>query len=241
MQLRTPVQKLAISESKLCAGTTVIYGEILKCTGLKIDEFKKWLDYPCRFIHEPDGAALSELWVSPELEKAFYLSLSVHLGGAFIAKRRIMSGQHRHTATFEHITANPDGDLCYCGKRGCYETICSMEALVGVDNSPDEFFKRVRAGEPEALKRWEGFLKYLAKLICHLHLVIDTKYILGGHLAPYFNEDDIKILYDEIRECTPFVEDDDFILISKMPSHNITIGAALPYILKFLEDSGITN
>ena len=222
-------------------GTTVIYGEILKCTGLKIDEFKKWLDYPCRFIHEPDGAALSELWVSPELEKAFYLSLSVHLGGAFIAKRRIMSGQHRHTATFEHITANPDGDLCYCGKRGCYETICSMEALVGVDNSPDEFFKRVRAGEPEALKRWEGFLKYLAKLICHLHLVIDTKYILGGHLAPYFNEDDIKILYDEIRECTPFVEDDDFILISKMPSHNITIGAALPYILKFLEDSGITN
>ena len=46
-------------------GQTVIYGEILKCTGLKIDVFTKWLDYPCMFVHEPDGAALSELWVSP--------------------------------------------------------------------------------------------------------------------------------------------------------------------------------
>jgi len=50
----------------------------------------------------------------------------------------------------------------------------------------------------------------------------------------------VKILYDKIREGTPFIEDDDFILISRMPSHNITIGAALPYIINFLKDAGVS-
>ena len=216
-------------------GQTVIYGEILKCTGLKIDVFTKWLDYPCRFVHEPDGAAISELWVSPELQDAVYLSMSEHLGGALISKRRILNGQHRHSATFEHIFACDNGEECYCGKKGCYETVCSKVALLrGKD--PDEFFARVRSGEPEALGRWQNFLAYLGKLIAHLHLVNDTKYILGGHLAPYFTEEDINVLYKYVRERTPFTEDDDYIMISKMPSHNITIGAALPYIINFLEN-----
>lgn len=215
-------------------GGTVIYGEILKCTGLKIDVFAERLNYPCCFVHEPDGAALSELWVSPDLEDAVYLSMSEHLGGAFISGRGIKNGMHRHSATFEHITACPDGELCYCGKRGCYETICSKTALLNGDE-PDEFFARVRSGEPEESQRWRVFLEYLGRLIAYLHLVYDTRYILGGHLAPYFTDDDIKFLYERVRERTPFEEDDDYILPSKMPSHNITVGAALPYIMRFLE------
>ena len=216
-------------------GTTVIYGEILKCTGLKIDVFTKWLNYPCRFVHEPDGAAISELWVSPELDNAVYLSMSEHLGGAIISKRKVLNGMHRHAATFEHITANKNGTPCYCGKIGCFETICSKIALLRGED-PDDFFGKVRAGENEAVSRWKEFLFYLGRLIAHLHLVIDTKYILGGHLAPYFVKEDIDILYDYVRERTPFIEEDDYILQSKMPPHNITIGAALPYIISFLEN-----
>ena len=215
-------------------GSTVIYGEILKCTGLKIDVFAERLNYPCCFVHEPDGAALSELWLSPDLEDAVYLSMSEHLGGAFIFGRGVKNGMHRHSATFEHITACPGGELCYCGKNGCFETVCSKTALLKGDK-PDEFFARVREGEPEASKRWRVFLEYLGRLIANLHLLYDTKYILGGHLAPYFTDDDIKFLYERVRERTPFEEDDDYILPSKMPSHNITVGAALPYIMRFLE------
>ena len=216
-------------------GTSVIYGEILKCTGLKVDVFTRWLDYPCKFVHEPDGAAVSELWVSPELDSGVYLSMSEHLGGALISQRKVINGMHRHSATFEHITACKDGDLCYCGKRGCYETICSKVALLKGDD-PDEFFRRVRRGEAGASERWGVFLRHLGRLIAHLHLVIDSKFILGGHLAPYFTDDDIKVLYEYSRERTPFTENDDYILLSKMPSHNITIGAALPYIMRFLEN-----
>ena len=216
-------------------GESVIYGEILKCTGLKIDVFMRWLDYPCRFVHEPDGAAISELWVSPELQDAVYLSMSEHLGGAVISRRKVINGMHRHAATFEHITACPDGELCYCGKYGCFETVCSKVALLRGEY-PDEFFAKVRNGEHEACERWGIFLRYLGRLIAHLHLLVDTKYILGGHLAPYFRQEDIDVLYKYVRERTPFIEEDDYIMISKMPSHNITIGAALPYIINFLEN-----
>ena len=218
-------------------GSTIVYGKILDCAGLKIDVFSSNLPYPCCFIHDPDAAAQSELWSSLELSDAIYLSLSQHLGGSMIINRNIVTGKHGHTATFEHIQVRPQGELCYCGKRGCWETLCSMNALLGNEN-PETFFKEVRSGAPEQVKRWLTYLKDLSGLIGMLSLVNDVDFILGGHLAKYFTEADIQFMYDELRRNCPFENRDDYILISKMPSHNITIGAALPYISAFLEDIG---
>ena len=218
-------------------GTEIVYGAILGCTGLRIEVFSRWLDYPCCFLHDPDAAALSELWCSPELTDAFYLSLSRHLGGSIITGRQIMVGKNGRSATFEHIQARPKGELCYCGKRGCMETLCSLKALLA-DEDPEAFFSALRAGSAPEKKRWQTYLKYLGRMIGSLHLVCDMDFILGGHLAPYLTEEDIRFLYDEIRELTPFHDREDYLLISKMPSHNITVGAALIYIRPFLEDIG---
>ena len=64
--------------------------------------------------------------------------------------------------------------------------------------------------------------------------IYDQDFILGGYLAPYLQEKDLSYIHEEIRRMTPFSENQDFLHISKMPKHNITIGAALPYIQKFL-------
>ena len=110
--------------------SSVIYGKILSCTGLSIRSFSKYLPFPCSFIHDAESAAVSELWVSPELEDAFYLSISKHLGAAMISKGMILTGKHGHSATIEHIEMQPGGALCYCGKYGCMETLCSINALL---------------------------------------------------------------------------------------------------------------
>ena len=216
-------------------GGTVTYGEILKCTGLKIDVFRKRLNYPCKFIYATNCAALSELWLTPKYKSLFYISMDEHLSGALVMADDIFQSVQVHHSRFEHITACVDGEPCYCGKHGCYETVCSKVALLRGDDA-DEFFRRVRNGEAEASERWQNFLKYLGRLIANLHLLTDTRYILGGHLAPYFTAEDIRTLYEYVRERTPFIEEDDYILPSKIPSHNITIGAALPYIMRFLEN-----
>ncbi len=220
-------------------GQTVSYGKILSRTGLSVHVFGKYLPFPCSFLHDARSAAISELWISPELENAFYLSISKHLGAAVISGRKILTGKHGHSSTIEHISMEPKGRMCYCGKQGCMETLCSLTALLEEKESPDQFFHCLRQGDPSCTKRWNKYLGNLANAINLLHLVFDTDFILGGYLAAYLQEEDLALLHQKIREQTPFDEPEDFLLISKMPKHNISIGAALPYIQAFLNK--ITN
>lgn len=216
---------------------TIVYGKILSCTGLTITEISQYLPFPCCFIHDADSAAISELWVSPELTDAFYLSLSKHLGAAIISQGQILSGKHGHSSTIEHIRMQPNGAPCYCGQRGCMETLLSMTSLLTENEDAEEFFQKVRQKEPAFMERWNTFLINLASSINMLHLVYDTDFILGGYLAQYLCRQDLDFLHERIQEMTPFSESHDFLLISKMPKHNISIGAALPYIQAFLNDS----
>lgn len=218
---------------------TILYGEILSCTGLSITEFSRHLPYPCSFIHDADSAAVAELWCSPELNDAFYLSLSRHLGAAIISKGMIVTGKHGHSSTIEHIQMQPDGAPCYCGGRGCMETLLSLTSLLKENETIDDFFSKVRIKEASALNRWNTFLTDLARAINMLHLIYDTDFILGGYIAPYLCEEDLTFIHEKIQQMTPFAEAQDFLLISKMPKHNITIGAALPFIQRFLNSFGI--
>ena len=218
---------------------TILYGVILSCTGLSIMEFSRYLPYPCFFIHDADSAAISELWVSPGLTDAFYLSLSKHLGAAIISKGEILSGKHGHNSTIEHIQMDPDGSICYCGKTGCMETLLSLTALLNEQETAEAFFDKVRQNDLSCLSRWNDFLMNLAKAINMLHLIHDTDFILGGYIAQYLCEEDLVFLHRQIQQMTPFTEAQDFIRISKMPRNNISIGAALPYIQTFLNDLDI--
>lgn len=218
-------------------GSEVVYGTILDCTGLKIEVFTRHLPFPCAFVHDPDAAAISEIWCSPELKNAYYLSMSRHLGGSIIYNRRIAIGRDGRSTLFEHIVVRPEGKPCYCGKRGCLETICSMSALLG-DEDPDVFFAALRTGGSAEKTRWTAYLMDVALMAESLHLLYDMDIILGGHLAAYLREDDLDFLRQVIRERCPFPVTGDFLLLSKMPSHNITMGAALYFLQKYLREVG---
>lgn len=244
------IRKLSLSDEQILGigiaiqglvnadGSEVVYGTILDCTGLKIEVFARHLPFPCTFIHDPDAAAISEIWCSPELKNAYYLSMSRHLGGSIIYNRRIVIGRDGRSTLFEHIVIRPEGKPCYCGKRGCLETICSMSALLG-DEDPDVFFAALRSGSPAEKARWTAYLKDVADMAESLHLVYDMDIILGGHLAAYLREDDLDFLRNKIRESCPFPVTGDFLRLSKMPSHNIAMGAALGLLQKYQQEVGL--
>ena len=216
-------------------GSEVTYGRILDCTGLKISRFQQHLKYPCRFLHDASAAAGSELWASPELSDFVYLNISIHLGASMICNREIFNGQHGYAATIEHIQLTPDGPVCYCGKKGCIEMYCSMTSLL-VGDDEDRFFEKLRNGDAVCKERWSVYLHHLARAINNSRLLFDTVFVIGGYLAQHLMLSDIDILYDEIETMSPFPEFRDYIRISKMPVHNMTIGAALPYINEFLDN-----
>ncbi len=223
-------------------GRTMVYGKILDCTGLSIEVFEKYLPYKCLFIHDADSAAYAEIRSNPELDEALFISLSKHIGGSLIRDRQIVVGKHGHSGTFEHIRFVPSSaegkplKKCYCGKYGCIDTICSLHDLLLPDEDLDQFFEKKEAGDPETLARWSEFLSNLSEIINMLHLVYDAQFILGGYLAPHLVQEDLDTLYAHIRELTPFPEEDDFLTISKMPKHSITIGGALLLIDEYLEN-----
>ena len=216
-------------------GTTLVYGQILNNSGLSIDMFSRYLDYPCSFIHDAESAAISELWGSPELDNAFFLLLSYHVGAAFIANRSVVTGKHGHCGTPEHIVYDPNGPRCYCGKQGCLETYLSMTALLG-EQDPEAFFDAARNRDGAEAAKWREYLKILAQMINTLHLVYDVDYVISGYLAQYITREDILFIYEEIEKLCSYTEDYDYITVAKMPKHSITMGAALPYIRQFLEN-----
>jgi len=221
-------------------GSEVTYGRILDCTGLKTSRFQQYLAVPCRFLHDASAAAGSELWASPELSDFVYLNISIHLGASLICNREIFNGQHGYAATIEHIQISPDGPVCYCGKRGCTEMYCSMTSLL-VGDDEDKFFENLRNGDTVCTERWLNYLHHLARAINNARLLYDTIYVIGGYLAQHLLDSDIDILYNEIEKMSPFPEFRDYIQISKMPVHNMTIGAALPFIHEFLDDPALTQ
>lgn len=217
--------------------TTVIYGNIMNNTGMRLKDFSKHLTYPCHLEHDSKSAAFLELWNHPELDSAVVLLLNRNLGGAIITNHQIHQGRSMHSGTIEHICVNPDGPLCYCGNRGCLETYCSANSLEQASGMTiKEFFPLLREKKsPQLIQIWEDYLKHLAFAMKNLNLVIDAPIIISGYLAPYFTEDDTDYLLRQINSMTPFELKEEQILVGTHGQYTPAIGAALFYVKEFIQ------
>ena len=217
--------------------TTVIYGNIMNNTGMRLKDFSRHLPYPCHLEHDSKSAAFLELWNHPELDSAVVLLLNRNLGGAIITNHQIHQGRSMHSGTIEHICINPDGPLCYCGNRGCLETYCSANSLEQASGMAiKEFFPLLREKKsPQLIQIWEDYLKHLAFAMKNLNLVIDAPIIISGYLAPYFTEDDTDYLLRQINSMTPFELKEEQILVGPHGQYTPAIGAALFYVKEFIQ------
>ncbi len=217
--------------------TTVIYGNIMNNTGMRLKDFSRHLPYPCHLEHDSKSAAFLELWNHPELDSAVVLLLNRNLGGAIITNHQIHQGCSMHSGTIEHICVNPDGPLCYCGNRGCLETYCSANSLEQASGMAiKEFFPLLREKKsPQLIQIWEDYLKHLAFAMKNLNLVIDAPIIISGYLAPYFTEDDTDYLLRQINSMTPFELKEEQILVGTHGQYTPAIGAALFYVKEFIQ------
>lgn len=217
--------------------TTVIYGNIMNNTGMRLKDFSRHLPYPCHLEHDSKSAAFLELWNHPELDSAVVFLLNRNLGGAIITNHQIHQGCSMHSGTIEHICVNPDGPLCYCGNRGCLETYCSANSLEQASGMTiKEFFPLLREKKsPQLIQIWEDCLKHLAFAMKNLNLVIDAPIIISGYLAPYFTEDDTDYLLRQINSMTPFELKEEQILVGTHGQYTPAIGAALFYVKEFIQ------
>jgi glucokinase-like ROK family protein len=102
-----------------------------------------WRDMPLRSIleaafdapvfvdNEANLAALGEHYfgAAQGYEEVLYISAGVGLGGGLVHNGQICRGVTGVGGELGHMTMDPEGELCNCGNRGCWETQVSQRAL----------------------------------------------------------------------------------------------------------------
>jgi glucokinase-like ROK family protein len=106
------------------------------------------LPLPLYLDNEANMAALGELYFGAArgYKDVLYLSIDAGLGGGIISNERIFTGGAGFAGEFGHISMDPNGRLCKCGNRGCFETLVSLSTIV------DYIKHGVESGLPSTLK-----------------------------------------------------------------------------------------
>ncbi len=146
----------------------------------------KWSDYDMKtevqtrmglkveMDNDANAGLLSELWFGrmDGIHNAVLISLSEGLGTAILANGQIVSGLNGLAGEFGHIPVDPDGPLCGCGKRGCWETLASSDAALRFYEeihpgsrlrSVQDLLRMVEEGDAEATGAVERQARHLGR------------------------------------------------------------------------------
>lgn len=215
---------------------SILYSKIINFDHLNIDHLQSVFKPRVSLFHDVKCAAGMEIWQTQYTDNAFYVYISEHLGGAFILNNKIELGKNGFSGALEHIQLNQEGKQCYCGQYGCLETYCSLSALLKPNEPIEQFFADVRSNKQSSVQRWQKFLHHLALGLKSVYLLLEHDIILGGDIAPYLINDDISILEKEIQQIYSFSLESGFIKIARLLQHSTVCGAALPFIIQYLEN-----
>ncbi len=118
------------------------------------------------------------------------------IGGGLVVDGAVQTGGHGMAGEFGHIPVSFDGPACKCGDQGCLVTYLGLLSLLraadldpaGYDADPeagrDEFDRRLRSGDPRAVRALETGARALATALTALSRVADPEQVvLGGYLA----------------------------------------------------------
>lgn len=214
----------------------IFFGKILNFTGLTLQDFARYIPYPCKLFNDADAAGFAETCRNRELNNFFYISLSNNVGGSVLINRQVYKGEGPRSGEVGHMTVVPDGRPCYCGKKGCFETYCNASILSGETGGDLElFFKKLQAGDAHLKEIFDEYLHYLSIAVNNVRMLFDCKVILGGYVGAYMED-----YMDELKKLAAarntFEDNADYLLPCSYKKEALAAGAALSYITEFLQE-----
>jgi glucokinase len=114
---------------------------------------------PCLLDNDANAACWGEYRFGAGRGYRYVLLLTVGtgIGGGIVAAGALYRGAHGFAAEIGHVVVQPDGPLCGCGNRGCFEQVASGRALdrlgrAAASEHPDGVIARL-AGTDEVTGR----------------------------------------------------------------------------------------
>ena len=87
---------------------------------------------PVKVTNDANAAALGEakFGAGKNYKSSILVTLGTGVGGGIIIDGKLFEGYKSAGAEIGHMVIERHGDVCTCGRRGCFEAYCSATALV---------------------------------------------------------------------------------------------------------------
>jgi glucokinase len=94
-------------------------------------EFKKYFDVPSILTNDANAAAIGEkvFGGAKDMNDFIVFTLGTGLGSGIMVNGKIVYGYSGFAGELGHVTVNPKGRFCACGRRGCLETYVSATGI----------------------------------------------------------------------------------------------------------------
>ena len=159
-----------------------------------VDMLKKRYDVPTFIGHDPDCILSYQLFIDKENseENCILIRIGNDIGISLMDKGKISLLSHDSSIEIGHAIMVPNGELCRCGKRGCYDMYCSFygfrtkfEKLMGKKYGYDEMLDYISKSKNKDVQ--ELLLNHednIALMLYNMMLMYNTKtfYIEGDIL-----------------------------------------------------------
>ncbi len=174
--------------------------------------FREYCPIPLRMGNDANCAALGEFraGAGKDYRSLVLITIGTGVGTGIILDGKMWTGCNSAGAEGGHISLNPNGPLCGCGRRGCLEAYASASGLIRMtvdkmlnykdsllwktaENSLDKVngetvFRAARLGDERAKEVLDEYLGYLGEGILNIiNLLQPDVVVLGGGIS---NADD---------------------------------------------------
>jgi fructokinase len=163
------------------ANTTCLIGKPLLADLASILKCEVWAE------NDANCFALAEatLGAAAGSHVVFGVIMGTGVGGGVVVDGKVLGGHHGIAGEWGHNILISDGEPCYCGKRGCVETVLSGPALErwyeSLSGRRMKLAEIAASEEPEAVATIERLCDYFGRALSSVVNVLDPDAIvLGG-------------------------------------------------------------
>lgn len=143
-------------------------------------------DANCFAIAETKLGSVNKL--NYQAETVFGIILGTGVGGGFVVNGKALKGKHGIAGEWGHNVYEEDGEQCYCGKKGCLETMISGPALEkyyyklskNALSLKEIVEKKRHENDPHAIQTIDRLTSTLAHAVARIINTIDPELIIVG-------------------------------------------------------------
>ena len=188
------------------SNTQCLIGKDLK------NDLEKILDQEISIENDANCFALAEarLGAAKNHDTVFGVIMGTGVGGGLVIDGKIHSGRTNIAGEWGHHCIKPNGNECYCGRKGCVETYISGPALEKkwneLTNQTISVSEIVKNSQEDAYKTWKNeFLENFGLSMANVIDILDPDAIvLGGGLSniPFLYDEGKNLVYENVFSDT---------------------------------------